>query len=113
MAVYRGMPRERESLAPSQRARTPVTCDVSAISDPDLATIDLIARLQLVAKRGGFRLRLRGCSGALRELVLLAGLDDALPMEGSASGGKPRREAEEREEAGGVEEEGDSTDSAG
>lgn len=106
------MPGAHESRASPDGAAGPLTCDVAGVAEPDLATVDLIARLQLVALRGGFRLRLRGCSDALRELVLLAGLDEALPMEGSASGGKPGREVEQGEEASGVEEEGDAGDAA-
>ncbi len=105
------MPRAHDP-PPPDRARMPLTCDVGDVTAPDLATVDVIARLQLVARRGGFRLMLRGCSGALRELVLLAGLDEALPIEATASGGKPRRQAEEREEARGVQEEGDAGDPA-
>lgn len=87
-----------------------MACDVSEISEPDVATIDVIARLQLVALRGGFRLCLRGCSGRLRELVLLAGLEEVLPIERPLSGRQPGREAEEREEPRGVEEERDAAD---
>jgi anti-anti-sigma regulatory factor len=65
-----------------------------------LATVDALARLQLAARRRGCELRLRGLPRELRELIELAGLTAVLGVE-------PRREAEEREERLGVEEEGE------
>ena len=69
------------------------------------AAVDLLARLQLLARRGGFEIRVRAASPELRELISLAGLDVVLGVE-------PRREAEEREERLGVEEEGQLGDPA-
>ena len=85
-----------------------LTCDVSGVACPDLGTVDLIARLQLVARRSGYRLLLRGSPDALRELVLLAGLETAVPICGSGS--EARRQAEEREETCRVQEERDPAD---
>jgi anti-anti-sigma regulatory factor len=65
-----------------------------------LATVDALARLQLAAKRRGLQLRLPGPQRELHELIELAGLTGVLGVE-------PRREAEEREERLGVEEEGE------
>jgi hypothetical protein len=65
-----------------------------------LATVDALARLQLAAKRRGLALRLHRPERELRELIELAGLTEVLGVE-------PRREAEEREERVGVEEEGE------
>ena len=65
-----------------------------------LATVDALARLQLAARRRGLELRVRSAPGELRELIELAGLTAVLGVE-------PRREAEEREERLGVEEEGE------
>lgn len=48
---------------------------------PDAVTLDLLARLQLTARRCGFELRLRGSSQELRELIAFAGLSSALPEE--------------------------------
>jgi hypothetical protein len=45
----------------------------------DAVTLDLLARLQLSARRCGFELRLRGSSPELRELIAFAGLEQALP----------------------------------
>ena len=66
----------------------------------DLATVDGVARLQLAGRRLGFRVRLSG-PRELWELIDLLGLREAI--------GK----AEEREEAPGVEEEGELGDPTG
>jgi hypothetical protein len=71
----------------------------------DLRTIDLLARLQLVARRHGHELRLVHASPELGELLTFTGLDAVLCVE-------PRRQPEEREDAVGVEEEGELDDSA-
>jgi anti-anti-sigma regulatory factor len=65
-----------------------------------LATVDALARLQLAARRRGLELRLHSPQRELRELIELAGLTAVLGLE-------PRREAEERKERLGVEEEGE------
>lgn len=54
-----------------------VRCDVRSV-DPDVVTVDALARLQLAAKRQRCLFRLVGASQALRELVELMGLDDVL-----------------------------------
>ena len=66
---------------------------------PDLRTIDLLARLALGARRAGLELRLTRATPELRELIGLCGLAQALRVE-------PERQAEEREERLGAEEEG-------
>ncbi|HEX2221730.1 MAG TPA: STAS domain-containing protein [Candidatus Limnocylindria bacterium] len=96
------------ALLERSRART-VECDVGAVTNPDLATIDALARLQLTARRSGGRIRLRDASVELRELLELLGLRDALPC-ARASRLEARGQAEEREELRGVEEEGDAAD---
>ncbi len=55
-----------------------VLCDVSGV-DVDAVTVDALARLQLAARRHGCRVRLRGASSDLRELVAFMGLCDVLP----------------------------------
>ena len=72
-------------------------CDVRDIRDPDLATVDALARAQLNARRLNTCLRLRNVSPVLQELIGLVGLDEVLS-------GRPCGEAEERKEALGVEE---------
>ncbi|MEV0573901.1 STAS domain-containing protein [Streptomyces sp. NPDC050392] len=68
------------ATAPS--AAEPVDCDVGGIVQPDLALVEAIARLSLVARRaGGRRLRLRGTSPELRLLLDLVGLDDVVGLD--------------------------------
>jgi ABC-type transporter Mla MlaB component len=55
-------------------------CDASTV-EPNAATVDALARLQLAAKRYGCVVRLRGASPALLELVAFMGLADVLPEE--------------------------------
>ncbi|MFI9328296.1 STAS domain-containing protein [Kitasatospora sp. NPDC052868] len=86
-----------------------LTCDVGALTRPDLAVLDALARLQLAAGRQGVRVVLTNAGGPLRELLALAGLSDALPVADSL-GVQPGREAEQREEGVGVEEVGEAGD---
>jgi STAS domain len=76
----------------------PLVCDLSALGGADLETIDLLARLQLAARRHGRMLRFLHASAALEELIAFAGLDAVLRVE-------PGRQAEEGEDPIGVEEE--------
>lgn len=71
--------------------------------DSTVAAVDHIARLRLCMRRGGYRLCLANVSDELREVIQLAGLGECLGVEVQ---GQP----EEREEPGGVEEEGDLAD---
>jgi len=85
-----------------------VICDVGAVARPDGATVEALARMQLTARRLGGRLQLRGACGELRDLLTMSGLTDVLPcvqLPLEASG-----KAEQGEQAGGVEEEGDPAD---
>jgi hypothetical protein len=82
---------------------------VAGLTDADLATVDALAQLQLVAGRLGITVELRGAPRELRELLDFAGLRDVvrclepLPVE-------VRGQAEQREEPRGVEEEADPGD---
>lgn len=71
-----------------------VVCDVGGLGPPGLAVVDLLARLELAARRAGGRIRLRDPDPALHALLDLVGL--RFQLEG---------EAEQREPALGVEEE--------
>ena len=97
--------RVRELL---EGART-IVCDVGALVDPDLRTVDALARLQLTVKRLGGSIELRGATSHLEELLALTGLREVLPLcpelRVEAVG-----QTEEREEALGVEEEADAGD---
>ena len=63
-----------------------------------LVVVDLLARLHVAARRNGVELRIREASPELLELIELAGLEEVLRVE-------PRRQAEQREQLLGVEEE--------
>lgn len=86
-------------------AQKEIVCDLGRLGEADVATVDALARLQLAAKRAGYRLRLRNATRELTELLLFAGLAEALGLE-------PRRQAEERKERLGLEEEGKFADPA-
>ncbi|MFD0272701.1 STAS domain-containing protein [Kitasatospora sp. NPDC127111] len=58
-----------------------LTCDVGALTAPDLAVVDALARLRLAAARHGVRVRLENASGPLRELLAFSGLGCVLPVE--------------------------------
>ena len=63
-----------------------VACDVGAIAEPDVVTIDGLARLQLTARRLGYRVELQGACGELEDLLVLTGLGDVLPGAGRREG---------------------------
>jgi ABC-type transporter Mla MlaB component len=86
-----------------------VVLDVGAVAHPDLGTVDALARAALAARRRGCVLRLADACTELRDLLDLAGLTDVVPC-GAGSGLEAEGEAEGREEALGVEEEGDPAD---
>ena len=52
----------------------PVACDVAALAEPDAVTIDALARLQLTARRAGYRVELRRVCEELEDLLTLTGL---------------------------------------
>ena len=82
-----------------------VILNCAPIHDPGVAAIDYLARLKLGLNRGGRQLCLANPSIELTQLIELAGLSEFL--------GAPRplvevkRQPEEREKPGRVEEEGD------
>jgi hypothetical protein len=73
--------------------------DCGSLVNPDCATIDRIARLQLAARRCGLELQLTNAKEPLLELIGLAGLAGVLRVE-------PGRQSEERKQLRCVEEEG-------
>ncbi len=52
-------------------------CDVAGVS-ADAVTVDALARLQLAARRYRCRIRLRGASDGLRDLIAFMGLEEVL-----------------------------------
>lgn len=89
----------------AQPGLSSVDCDAGHVPCADLATVSALARAHVNARRLGVRLCVVNASPELRELIALAGLDDALL-------GRSRRQAEEREEPLGVEERGEADDPA-
>ena len=71
----------------------------------ELGIVDALARLQLEARRAGYEVAVTAAPVDLLELIELAGLSDVLRVE-------PLRQAEEREERLGVEEEREFPDPA-
>jgi ABC-type transporter Mla MlaB component len=75
-----------------------VVCDVRRLDASGLAAVDMLARLQLAARREGGRIRLRGPGPGLRELLGLVGLP--LDVEGEPEEGEPARSVQEAVEPG-------------
>ncbi len=46
----------------------------------DLATLDALARICVIARRHGLTVRIDNVSAELRELAAFAGLEDVLPL---------------------------------
>ncbi|MEE4590583.1 STAS domain-containing protein [Streptomyces sp. DSM 41524] len=85
----------------------PVTVDVGGVGRPDLTVVEALARLRLTAGRLGRGIQLRNARGELRRLLAWTGLDEALTAPAAldhALGPEPGGEAEQREEARGVQE---------
>ena len=101
---------ERAHALLERREADPVVCEVHALG-PDAVTIDLLARVQLTARRQRRRIELEGVGEELRELLVFAGLGELLPLV-AASSVEPRGQPEEREQALGIEEEADPGDRA-
>lgn len=57
-----------------------VTCDLAGLSNPDCATVEGLARLQLTARRLGCTVRLRNASDELHDLLALVGLCDVVGL---------------------------------
>jgi ABC-type transporter Mla MlaB component len=53
-----------------------VVCDVGGVVGADAVTVDLLARLQLAARRLGMAVRLRRASNELQDLLVFFGLRD-------------------------------------
>ena len=74
-----------------------IVCDLRGLA-ADCVTVDALAQLHLAAKRAGVDLDVRHASRELKELLVFTGLSGVLGVE-------PRREAEERKDRIGREEE--------
>ena len=97
------------------RRRT-VACDLAALRGyPNLATIDVLARLQLALRPYDVEILFSGVSPELAELIAFAGLADVLRVEPPPAeplSVEPQRQAEKREERGSIEERDDLDDLA-
>jgi hypothetical protein len=102
-----------------------VTCDARELDGLGLAAVDLLARLELVARRAGGRIRIRHAPPALLALLLLAGLGfeqdggtgtgheagaETAPRTGTSPGVEMQRKAERGKQPGRVQERGQSDD---
>jgi len=85
------------TLLDTTGART-VVCDVAGLGPPGLAAVDLLARLELTARRAGGRIRLRDPAPALHALLDLVGL--RFETEGQVEQGEPALRVEEAVEPG-------------
>ncbi|OLZ71070.1 hypothetical protein AV521_13035 [Streptomyces sp. IMTB 2501] len=75
-----------------------VVCDVGGLGPPGLGVVDLLARLELTARRDGGRIRLRDPDPALLALLDLVGL--RFQVEGQAEEREPPLGVEEAVETG-------------
>lgn len=75
-----------------------VVCDVGGLGPPGLGAVDLLARLQLTARRCGGRICLRDPDPALRALLDLVGL--RFEVEGQPEQREPALGVEEAVEPG-------------
>jgi hypothetical protein len=71
--------------------------DAETLTEPDAHTLEVLARLQLTARRFGASIRLRNACPRLRDLLGWSGFDEWLPLD-AASGVDRDRLAEERKE---------------
>ncbi|WP_231626495.1 STAS domain-containing protein [Streptomyces apocyni] len=89
---------ERVRAALEHSGADELICDAAAVSEPNLAAVDALARLRITTRTAGARMRVRDPSTRLCELLLLVGLVEVLG------------EVEHREPAVGVQEVGDLDD---
>ncbi|SDM98103.1 ABC-type transporter Mla maintaining outer membrane lipid asymmetry, MlaB component, contains STAS domain [Streptomyces sp. cf386] len=75
-----------------------LVCDVGGLGPPGLGVVDLLARLQLAARRAGGRIRLRDADPSLHALLDLVGL--RFEAEGQPEQREPALGVEEAVEPG-------------
>jgi hypothetical protein len=84
-----------------------LVCDAGALVETDAVALEAIARLQLTARRLGSRICVRNAAVELQELLRFTGLAEIC---GLRLDRELERKAEEREDPGGVQEEGELDD---
>ena len=89
-------------------------CDLEGLTRSDLATVDALCRMRLAVLRLRCELALRNVPPELDALLAFVGLDGIARVTPGpeTSGGRVRRQPEQREQGGGIEEEGDVDDAA-
>ncbi|MCX4857458.1 STAS domain-containing protein [Streptomyces canus] len=92
-----GLSDEVRALLRTTRAGV-VVCDVAGLGPPGLGTVDLLARLQLAARRAGGRIRLRDPDPGLHALLDLVGL--RFEVERQPEQGEPALGVQEEVEPG-------------
>jgi hypothetical protein len=98
ISALRGRPSHTmDARKPSTLAFGTLVFDAARLP-PDAETIDRLAKLEVAVRRIGIELVLRNASSSLCELISFVGLADVLRVE-------VKRETEQREQRGGVEEE--------
>lgn len=110
MAEPRHLQRARW-LQPRRAAARWLVCDVGHVTDPDLSTIDELARIGLSARRLGCRAQLHNTSSALEDLLSLSGLTDLFGY-ARVSDLEPQWQSEGGKESRGVKEERDPGDAS-
>lgn len=71
------------------RGAAAVICDVQALRNADMATLDTLAHLQLAARRAGFCFRLINVSPALRALLSFSGFTELFEEDPASEEGAP------------------------
>ena len=64
----------------SEPAADRVICDVAAVPEPDAATVDCLAQLQLKVRRHGRSIEMHHVSPQLLALFVLMGLDEVVRL---------------------------------
>jgi hypothetical protein len=101
-AASHGLGHDMEPISPR---RDGIECDLGWLEPAEVGLLDLVARLLLAARRGDCRLRIVHPPDELEEVLALSGLDRLPHLRVEMV-----RESEQREQALGVQEEGDPAD---
>jgi hypothetical protein len=72
--------------------------DVETLTEPDAHILEVLARLQLTARRMGASIRLRHACPRLRDLLVWSGLADLLPLWDASGAVDGDRLPEQREQ---------------